>query len=161
MKKCPLTEINIFVQEQILPVGSLGHKMQFPTKFLLVLVVRKQLDGNILMVGKLDLGTDVRIWSHLAIKLWHLTLCGLDLLICLNWLFDSCSGRPQVCAVPCLHVLYIYNFCISLLLCFVFRFSIIFCILSWQAVVYQTTSMPLATQEDVEAAIAEVKPTQP
>ena len=72
------------VQEQILRVGNLGHKMQFPTKFLLVLVVRKQLDGNILMLGKLDLGRDVRILSHLAIKLWHLTLCGLDLLICLN-----------------------------------------------------------------------------
>jgi len=51
------------LQEEILPVGSRGHKMQFPTKFLIVLM----------------------------------------------------------------------------------------------AVVYQTTSMPLATQEDVEAAIAEVR----
>ena len=33
--------------------------------------------------------------------------------------------------------------------------------LFYQAVVYQTTSKPLATQEDVEAAIAEVMITQP
>ena len=33
--------------------------------------------------------------------------------------------------------------------------------LFYQAVVYQTTSKPLATQEDVEAAIAEVIITQP
>ena len=35
--------LEIFVQEQILPVGSLCHKMYFCAKFLLVLMVRRQL----------------------------------------------------------------------------------------------------------------------
>ena len=39
-------------------MGGLGHKMHFPTKFLLVLLVRKQLNRNILMKRKLVLGSD-------------------------------------------------------------------------------------------------------
>ena len=92
--------INISVQEQIFAVGRLCHKMFFPTKFLLVLMVRLQfiLDSEIRVQDlELDLGTDIRsfcwFWYHRVAKC--ITFCAC---LRIGWLFDRhWWTRPQVC----------------------------------------------------------------
>ena len=133
--------------------------MHFPTKFLLVLLVRKQLNRNILMKRKLVLGSDAVVkcitFFYILVSGWVGSPKTLKLTIWqLRWSTTSIyCPLPHLHCTPNLQLLHFSSF--------VFCVFIHFCIFVWQAVVYQTTSMPLATQEDVEAAIAEVRPTQP
>ena len=54
--------MHIFVQEQILPVGNLCHKMHFPIKFLLVLMVRKLMSEYVLVLISPKVDVSIVSW---------------------------------------------------------------------------------------------------